>query len=69
MYDIGVHIFFPGNIDTPGYVHENKLKPAITAKIEEADPALKPEVVAKHLLAGASLCFADDVLEGMVELT
>ena len=55
LYDIAVHCFFHGNIATPGYVTENTTKPAITARIEEADPALKPEVVAKHLLAGTSL--------------
>ncbi|KAJ3009336.1 hypothetical protein NUW54_g2813 [Trametes sanguinea] len=37
LYDIDVHISFPGTIYTPGYEQENKTKPKITLKIEESD--------------------------------
>ena len=53
MYSIGVHIFFPGTIYSPGYIEENKSKPKITLKIEESDEGLKPEQAAEVLLRGA----------------
>jgi 3-dehydrosphinganine reductase len=53
LYSIGVHIFFPGTIYSPGYVEENKTKPKITLKIEESDEGLKPEQAAEALLQGA----------------
>ncbi|KDQ64577.1 hypothetical protein JAAARDRAFT_117758 [Jaapia argillacea MUCL 33604] len=52
LYGIGVHIFFPATIYSPGYEEENKTKPAITLKIEETDGGLKPEDAAKALLRG-----------------
>ncbi|PSR73882.1 hypothetical protein PHLCEN_2v10302 [Hermanssonia centrifuga] len=52
LYDIGIHICFPGTILSPGYVEENKVKPKITLKIEESDTGLNPEVIAGHLLRG-----------------
>jgi len=52
LYSIGVHIFFPGTIYSPGYIDENKTKPKITLKIEESDEGLKPEQAAKVLLQG-----------------
>ena len=55
LYAIGVHIFFPGTIYSPGYIEENKTKPKITLKIEESDEGLKPEQAAKVLLRGGSL--------------
>lgn len=54
LYGIGVHICFPGTIFTPGYEEENKVKPQVTLKIEESDSGSQPEVVAAHLLKGAS---------------
>jgi len=45
-YGITVHCFFPCTIYTPGYEEENKTKPKITLKIEEADSGLQPEQVA-----------------------
>ncbi|KZP32984.1 oxidoreductase [Athelia psychrophila] len=52
LYDIGVHIFFPATIYSPGYAEENKSKPKITLKIEEGDEGLKPEQSAATLLSG-----------------
>ncbi|KAI9140823.1 hypothetical protein BKA69DRAFT_486465 [Paraphysoderma sedebokerense] len=52
MYDIGVHIYFPANLDSPGFVEENKTKPAITAKIEGEDPPLAPSKAATYMLNG-----------------
>jgi len=52
LYSIGVHIFFPGTIYSPGYIEENKTKPKITLKIEESDEGLQPEQAAEALLQG-----------------
>lgn len=52
LYDIDVHILFPGTIYSPGYVEENKTKPKITLKIEEGDDGLQPDQVAAALLKG-----------------
>ncbi|KAF9492796.1 oxidoreductase [Pleurotus eryngii] len=52
LYDIGVHILFPGTIFSPGYAKENETKPKITLKIEEDDGGLQPEQVAERLLDG-----------------
>jgi len=52
MYGIDVHCYFPGNIYSPGFVEEQKCKPAITKKIEEGDAGLQPEQCAQKLLSG-----------------
>jgi 3-dehydrosphinganine reductase len=52
LYGIDVHCFFPCTIFTPGYEEENKTKPKITLKIEEADSGLTPEQVAVGILKG-----------------
>jgi short-subunit dehydrogenase len=52
LYNIGIHIFFPGTIYSPGYVEENKTKPKITLKIEETDEGMQPDKVAEALLRG-----------------
>ena len=54
LYGIDVHILFPGNILSPGYIEENKVKPEITLKIEERDQGLHPELVAEHMIKGWS---------------
>lgn len=53
MYDIGVHVFAPCTMYTPGYEAEMQTKPAITKKIEETDEGLSPEQAARALLAGS----------------
>ncbi|KAJ2976955.1 hypothetical protein NUW54_g11486 [Trametes sanguinea] len=52
LYDIDVHISFPGTIYTPGYEQENKTKPKITLKIEESDGGATPAYVAETILKG-----------------
>ena len=55
LYGINVHCFFPCTIYTPGYIEENKTKPKITLKIEEADAGLTPEQVAAGIFKGIAL--------------
>jgi hypothetical protein len=69
LYDISVHIFFPGTIFTPGYTQENKTKPKITLKIEETDSGMTPEQSAAGLLRGMpsdllSYCMLDILTPG-----
>ncbi|KAK7470577.1 3-dehydrosphinganine reductase [Stygiomarasmius scandens] len=52
LYSVSVHIYFPGNIDSPGYAEENKTKPKITLKIEESDRPIPSAQVAAGLLKG-----------------
>ncbi|KAL6309664.1 oxidoreductase [Sparassis latifolia] len=52
LYDVDVHICFPGTIRTPGFEEENKIKPKVTLKLEESDPGADPDVVAEGLLRG-----------------
>ncbi|EJU06024.1 oxidoreductase [Dacryopinax primogenitus] len=52
LYGISVHIYFPAGMFTPGYEEENKVKPAITKKIEEQDKACQPEEAAAVLIKG-----------------
>ncbi|KAH9853522.1 oxidoreductase [Lenzites betulinus] len=52
LYDIGVHIAFPGTIYTPGYETENQTKPKVTLKIEESDSGATPEYVAETIFKG-----------------
>ncbi|KAF8591601.1 NAD(P)-binding protein [Ramaria rubella] len=52
LYGIDVHCFFPCTIYSPGYEEENKTKPKITMKLEEADAGLTPEQVAIGILKG-----------------
>ncbi|KAJ8489311.1 hypothetical protein ONZ45_g13631 [Pleurotus djamor] len=52
LYNIGVHICFPGTIYSPGYDNENKTKPKLTLEIEARDGGMQPEQVAKYLLDG-----------------
>jgi len=48
----------PAGIDTPGFVEEEKEKPAVTRKIEESDEQISPEKCAEYLIAGGSLFFS-----------
>jgi 3-dehydrosphinganine reductase len=52
LYDIGVHICFPGTILSPMLAEENKTKPQVTKKIEETDAGLPPLAIAMALLQG-----------------
>ncbi|KAK0451199.1 oxidoreductase [Desarmillaria tabescens] len=52
LYGITVHIFFPGNMLTPGLEAENKIKPKIVLKLEETDSGQTAEHAAEGLLQG-----------------
>lgn len=52
LYDISVQIYFPCTMKTPGYEEEEKLKPAITKKIEEGDKGLTTEEAAAAMYRG-----------------
>jgi len=52
LYDISVQIYMPATMFTPGYEEENKTKPKITAKLEEADGGLTPVQAATAMLKG-----------------
>jgi len=53
LYDIDVHCYFAGTIDSPGLQQENKTKPKITSEIE-GDDRISPDQAAKSLYR--SLC-------------
>lgn len=53
LYDIGVQIFFPPTIYSPGYENENRTKPDVVKKIEGTDEGLTPEQAAEGMLYGA----------------
>lgn len=52
LYDIQVQFYCPNTILTPGYEQENRRKPDITLRIEEADAPISPDAAAKAMLAG-----------------
>lgn len=52
LYAVGVHIFFPPTMYSPGYELENRTKPAITLKIEEADKGMSCADAARGMLDG-----------------
>ena len=58
LYSIDVHIYFPSTIYSPGYEQENKTKPKVTLKIEEADEGMDPDKCAESLLRGTQTLFA-----------
>ncbi|KAI8092264.1 uncharacterized protein B0P05DRAFT_525553 [Gilbertella persicaria] len=51
-YQIGVHIFFPGGIESPGFEIENRTKPEITKEIEGANTPQTGSECAQSLLKG-----------------
>jgi len=53
LHNIDIHLFMPAGIDSPGFVEEEKEKPAVTKKIEESDEQISPEKCAEYLIAGA----------------
>jgi len=51
-YNIKTSIFFPGNMDTPGYVLENQTKPPLTKKLEDAGQLYTSRQAAEQLVGG-----------------
>ncbi|OBZ85289.1 3-ketodihydrosphingosine reductase TSC10 [Choanephora cucurbitarum] len=51
-YQIGVHIFYPGNIQSPGFDTENLTKPEVTKEIEGVNVAQPANECAQSLLKG-----------------
>ena len=49
---VDVHVVYPGTIDSPGLVRENKLKPEITCLLEKDDPVQTAEEVASRAISG-----------------
>ncbi|KAI9020670.1 hypothetical protein CLU79DRAFT_817096 [Phycomyces nitens] len=52
QYGIGVHIFFPGGIESPGFDIENLTKPEVTKAIEGANDPQTPKECAQSLMKG-----------------
>jgi len=52
MYGISVSIFYPGNMDTPGFELEEKTKPSETRKIEGSSKLVSAESAAASLMSG-----------------
>ncbi|KDR82721.1 hypothetical protein GALMADRAFT_238225 [Galerina marginata CBS 339.88] len=52
LYGIGVHIYFPGTMYTPGYDKENKTKPEIMKRIESTDEGVTADQAAQALYNG-----------------
>ncbi|BFZ61499.1 3-dehydrosphinganine reductase [Saitoella coloradoensis] len=50
--EINVHIAFPATIYSPGFEHEQSLKPALTRTLEGADEGQTPTQVADAVLEG-----------------
>lgn len=50
LYNMSVTVFYPGNIDSPGFVEENKTKPEETKSIEGVTAATHPDDVAASLI-------------------
>ena len=62
---IQVQLYFPGNMDTPGYEQENMGKPAITKEIEGASSLVTAEQAAQDMIAGTltnRFYFTNDLL-------
>jgi NAD(P)-dependent dehydrogenase (short-subunit alcohol dehydrogenase family) len=53
-YNIRVSIYYPGNIDSPGFVEEEKTKPEETKTIEGITELTHPDAVAQSLINGIS---------------
>jgi len=48
-----IHLYLPGNMDTPMFENENKIKPACTFEIEGPSKALHPDECARCMVMGA----------------
>ena len=53
-YNVNVHLFLPGTIDSPGYEAENRMKPDVTKKIEAGAGKVTCNEAADCLLNGIS---------------
>jgi 3-dehydrosphinganine reductase len=51
-YNIGVHIFFPGGIESPGFEIENQTKPEVTKIIEGGNTPQTSPQCAQSLMDG-----------------
>ncbi|KJE97657.1 hypothetical protein CAOG_07767 [Capsaspora owczarzaki ATCC 30864] len=49
---VRVCVYYPPNMDTPGFVEENKTKPKVTAEIEGSSGILTPDQAAAILMEG-----------------
>ncbi|CAI5730533.1 unnamed protein product [Peronospora destructor] len=54
LYGIRVSIFYPGNIDSSGFLEENRTKPSETKTIEGVSEPVHPDKVAQSLINGVS---------------
>lgn len=54
LYDIGISIFYPGNMDTPGFQVEERTKPDETREIEGTSKLVSAESAAQSMLNGIS---------------
>jgi len=52
-YKTKIHFYLPGNMDTPMFEKENKIKPACTFEIEGPSKALHPDECARCMIMGA----------------
>jgi len=52
-YKTKIHFYLPGNMDTPMFRNENKIKPACTFEIEGPSKALHPDECARCMIMGA----------------
>lgn len=50
--DVKIHTVFPGGIDSPGFLNENKNKPEITLELEKGDEIQNPDKVAAKAIKG-----------------
>ncbi|KAG5299376.1 3-ketodihydrosphingosine reductase tsc10 [Histoplasma capsulatum G186AR] len=50
--DVRTHIVFPMGILSPGFVHEQRMKPAVTKHLEESDKPQTPDEVAAISIRG-----------------
>ncbi|CZT12681.1 hypothetical protein WAI453_005566 [Rhynchosporium graminicola] len=49
---VKLHTVFPGTIDSPGLINENKTKPDVTHILEESDEGFSPDAMAAGAIKG-----------------
>ncbi|KAF3770167.1 NAD(P)-binding protein [Cryphonectria parasitica EP155] len=49
---VKIHVVMPGTILSPGFEHEQRVKPEITIQLEKDDPQQTPDEVARKSIAG-----------------